>query len=52
VLAAVDRHGITAIAINRKPEFSESLGTDLEAALAERFPVARSVGKFTIRWRE
>jgi hypothetical protein len=52
VLAALDRHGITAIAINRKPEFSESLGPDLEAALAERFPVARSVGKFTVRWRE
>jgi len=52
VLAAVDRHDITAIAINRRPRFSDPLGADLEGALAQRFPMARPVGKFTIRWRE
>jgi hypothetical protein len=52
VLAAVDRHDITAIAINRRPRFSDPLGADLEGALARRFPMARPVGKFTIRWRE
>jgi hypothetical protein len=51
VLAAVDRYGITAVAINRLVKFSEPMAPDLEAAFAARFPHATTVGRFTVRWQ-
>lgn len=51
VLAAVDRHGVTAVAINRDMKFSPPLSPELDTAFAGRFPHATTVGKFTVRWR-
>jgi len=51
VLAAVDRHGVTAVAINRDMKFSPPLSPELDTAFARRFPHATAVGKFTVRWR-
>jgi hypothetical protein len=51
VLGAVDRHRVTAIAINRFVKFSAPLSPELEAAFATRFPHAATVGRFTVRWR-
>jgi hypothetical protein len=51
VLAAVDRHGVTAVAINRDMKFSPPLSPELDAAFARRFPHARTMGKFTVRWQ-
>ncbi len=38
VLAAVDRHGVTAVAINRDMKFSPPLSPELDTAFARRFP--------------
>jgi len=51
VLDAVDRHGVTAIVINRFVKFSAQLSPELEAAFATRFPHATTVGRFTVRWQ-
>jgi hypothetical protein len=51
VLAAIDRHGVTAVAINRDMKFSPPLSPELEEAFAKRFPHATTVGKFTVRWQ-
>jgi hypothetical protein len=51
VLAAVDRHGVTAILINRAVKLSSSLSPELEARFAQRFPHQECVGKFTLRWQ-
>jgi hypothetical protein len=51
VLAAVDRHGVTAILINRAVKLSSPPSLELEAGFAQRFPHQESVGKFTLRWQ-
>jgi hypothetical protein len=51
VLAAVDRHGVTAILINRAVKLSPPPSPELEAGFARRFPHQESVGKFTLRWQ-
>jgi hypothetical protein len=51
VLSAVDRHGVTAVAINRDMKFSPPLSPELDAAFARRFPHATTIGKFTVRWQ-
>jgi Dolichyl-phosphate-mannose-protein mannosyltransferase len=51
VLAAVDRHGVTAVVINRDMKFSPPLSPELEVAFARRFPHATTVGKFMVRWQ-
>jgi len=51
VLAAVARHGVTAVVINRFVKFSAPLSPELEAAFATRFPNSTTVGRFTVRWQ-
>jgi hypothetical protein len=51
VLAVLNRHKVTAVAINRDMKFSPPLNPELEAAFARRFPHATTVGKFTVRWQ-
>jgi hypothetical protein len=51
VLKKVDEHGITAIVINHHPVFSSPLPAALEDSLMQRFPEARSVGPFEVRWQ-
>lgn len=51
VLAALEQHGITAIVMNSRPQFSPQVSDELRAELERRFPNATSVGKFQLRWR-
>ncbi|RMH13128.1 MAG: hypothetical protein D6701_12650 [Gemmatimonadetes bacterium] len=50
VLEALERRGVTAVALNREPAFSGPPPAALEAALRERFPDSLRVGRFTVRW--
>jgi hypothetical protein len=51
ILAALDRHAVTAVVINRGPQFSPVVAADLTAEIARRYPNAADVGKFQVRWR-
>jgi hypothetical protein len=51
VLRAIEAHGVTAIALNRRPAFSEPIPDDLVNELERRFPFAANVGPTQVRWR-
>ncbi len=51
VLDALDRHGVTAVALNRHPVFSAPFPPDLIAGLEQRYPYSTDVGPFQVRWR-
>jgi hypothetical protein len=52
VLGAIDDNHITAVVTNEKVRYSSPLSPELEAGLESRFPVTRTVGRLTVRWRE
>ena len=51
ILAATERHGVTAIVVNVAPSFADEVSGDLMAELQRRYPYAEDVGKFQVRWR-
>ena len=51
ILSAIERHGVTAIALNSAPEFTAGIPADLAGALAARYPFGAKIGKFQIRWQ-
>lgn len=51
ILEALDAKGVTAIVMNRLPEFSAPLTDDLIVPLEQRFPYAANVGPLQVRWR-
>jgi hypothetical protein len=51
ILEALDRHGVTAVVLNRAPQFSPQVADDLVAAIEQRYPYGADVGKFQVRWR-
>ena len=51
ILATLEKHGVTAIAVNRAPHFSGPISHDLAVELARRYPFGANVGKFQIRWQ-
>jgi hypothetical protein len=51
VLDMLERHGITVIVLNARPAFSPPPSDELVAALESRYPYARHVGPFHVRWR-
>jgi hypothetical protein len=51
ILDALDRHGVTAVVLNRGPQFSPQVADDLVAAIERRYPYGANVGKFQVRWR-
>jgi hypothetical protein len=51
VLRALDGHGVTAIVLNARPEFSPGITMELFQELAKRYPNAVNVGHFHVRWR-
>jgi hypothetical protein len=51
ILAALERHGVTAIVLNRAPQFSANIPDDLVEELERRYPLGANAGKFQIRWR-
>lgn len=52
VLRMLDERGITAIALNSKPEFSPPIRASLYRELTARYPRFENVGHFQVRWRE
>jgi hypothetical protein len=51
LLAALDRHGVTAIVLNRNPEFSAPISNAMYDVLSARFPSSAEAGHFQVRWR-
>ena len=51
LLAALDRHAVTAIVLNSRPAFSPLPSDELVTALETRFPFATNVGPYQLRWR-
>lgn len=51
IMEALERHGVTAVALNRAPQFSAQIPDDLVAELEKRYPYGADVGKFQIRWQ-
>ncbi len=52
ILNTIEQHRVKAVVLNREPSFSGDVPPDLAAALTARFPHARRVGRFDVRWRE
>lgn len=52
LLAALDRAGVTVIALNRRPWFSPFPSEPTLVALRARYPHATQVGAFVVAWRE
>jgi hypothetical protein len=52
LLRTLDTHGVTAIVLNANPAFSPVISRPLFAQLATRYPSARWVGPYQLRWRE
>ncbi|MCY7379704.1 MAG: glycosyltransferase family 39 protein [Gemmatimonadaceae bacterium] len=51
VLAALEQHNVTVVVLNARAAFSPTLTDDLVAAIERRYPFARNVGPFHVRWR-
>jgi hypothetical protein len=51
LLEALDRHGVQAIALNRRPEFSPFPGPGMQAELRARYPHASEATRFVVAWR-
>lgn len=51
ILEALARHDVTAVVLNRAPQFSPHVADDLVTAIEERYPYGANVGKFQVRWR-
>ena len=51
ILSALEQHGVTAVVLNRAPQFSANLTDAFVAELERRYPLGADVGKFQIRWR-
>jgi 4-amino-4-deoxy-L-arabinose transferase-like glycosyltransferase len=52
LLRALDRHGVSLVALNHRPRFSPKLDSSLMAALAARYPHYERIGRFELRWRK
>jgi hypothetical protein len=52
LLHTLDTHGVTAIVLNANPAFSPVTSRALFTRLATRYPNARWVGPYQLRWRE
>jgi hypothetical protein len=52
VVQILERHRVSAITLNREPNFSRALPADLIEVLAKRFPHAMQIGNFEVRWIE
>jgi 4-amino-4-deoxy-L-arabinose transferase-like glycosyltransferase len=51
LLRALDREGVSLVALNHRPRFSPPLDSSLMAALAARYPHHERIGRFELRWR-
>ena len=51
ILSALERTGVTAIALNGTPQFSPWFSSELIAELERRYPNGENLGKFQVRWQ-
>jgi hypothetical protein len=51
LLDALRSHGVTAIAIDSEPAYSDPHGAEVLAALRTRYPHVERVDRFEVRWR-
>ena len=51
ILGALEQHGVTAVVLNRAPQFSANLTDAFVSEIERRYPLGADVGKFQIRWR-
>lgn len=51
ILSALQQHGVTAVVLNRAPQFSADLTDAFVAEIERRYPFGADVGKFQIRWQ-
>ena len=51
VLAALDEHAVTAVAIKQHPPFSGALPPELVDSLTSRYPHQAVLDRFVVRWR-
>jgi hypothetical protein len=51
LLENLERHGVTAIAINHRPGFRNNLDAVTARMLRLAYPNHEDVGKFEVRWR-
>jgi hypothetical protein len=52
VLRTLDAHAVTAVVLNGAPSFSPPITRDMFLQLAAKYPHARNIGPFQLRWRE
>ena len=51
ILNALHARDVSIVVINRQPEFSEPVPSDLRAALEREFPAQQEVDRFVVRWK-
>ena len=51
ILTALERKGVTAVVLNRAPQFSPQISDELIAELERRYPFGANLGKFQVRWQ-
>jgi hypothetical protein len=51
ILETLDKRGVSVIVLNARSAFSAPPSPDLVAALEVRYPYARNIGPFHVRWR-
>jgi hypothetical protein len=51
VLATITEHDIRVVVLNREPQFSGPVSTDLRSALEREFPDHATAGGFEVRWK-
>jgi hypothetical protein len=51
LLATLQRHDVTAVVLNRRPEYSHEIAADLVDSLVARYPNSSEIGDLQVRWR-
>jgi hypothetical protein len=51
ILSTLERHKVTAVVLNRRPQFSHEIAADLMDSLVARYPNTSEVGALQVRWR-
>ena len=52
LLQVLNERGVTAVAINHRPSFSNGIGSATLRALRGGYPISKRVGSFEVRWKE
>jgi Dolichyl-phosphate-mannose-protein mannosyltransferase len=52
VLDTIERHAVNVVVLNKYPNFSGPIPSELGAALTNTFPHSTTVGRFDVRWKQ